>query len=87
MKYVKKPVVIEALKFDGTLSSYSTIAEAFGSDSINCVGIEPDLYLNISTMEGVMVAMAGDYIIKGVIGELYPCKPEVFHATYSKVEE
>ena len=41
----------------------------------------------ISTLEGVMIALLGDYIIQGVKGELYPCKPDIFEATYEEVEK
>ena len=92
MRYRKKPVEIDAIRFDGTVESYDKIVKEFDCKSIkyvsdtayfNCstLGI-----LNIPTMEGTMVALPGDFIIKGGIGELYPCKPEVFHATYGKVE-
>lgn len=43
--------------------------------------------LKIITLEGTMTANIGDYIIKGVSGEFYPCKPDIFHKTYEKVEE
>ena len=78
-KYRKKPVVIEALKYDG-----SNIEEA-----IDFIG--EDAYfkdsLIIETLEGKMRADIGDYIIKGVNGEFYPCKPEIFSKTHEEVIE
>ncbi|MCM3704056.1 hypothetical protein M3216_32435, partial [Paenibacillus macerans] len=48
---------------------------------------ERGTFMQIKTLEGVMQANSGDYIIKGVQGEIYPCKPDIFEATYEKVEE
>ena len=86
-KYRKKPVVIEAVEWNG---ANSLITETFMKD---CDGAYID-YSNkklgevvIPTLEGVMRANVGDYIIKGVNGEFYPCKPDIFHKTYEKVEE
>lgn len=82
-KYRKKPVVIEAMRFDG----YNGLDIcAFTGQSI------PDtMFLNrkirISTLEGTMEAAPGDYIIKGVKGEFYPCKPDIFAATYEAVDD
>ena len=80
MKYRKKPVVIEAIRFIG--SNYEEIREFIGQNTL-C----SDLSIVISTLEGDMVAQKGDYIIKGVQGEFYPCKPDIFAETYEKMEE
>jgi hypothetical protein len=86
MKYRKKPVVIEAVEWTG---ANTKICETFMKD---CEGayISYDNYLLgevvIPTLEGVMKARAGDFIIKGVNGEFYPCKPDIFEKTYDKVE-
>lgn len=80
MKYRKKPVVIEAIRFIG--SNYEEIREFIGQNTL-C----SDLSIVISTLEGDMVAQKGDYIIKGVQGEFYPCKPDIFAETYEKTEE
>ncbi|MED0737871.1 hypothetical protein [Aneurinibacillus thermoaerophilus] len=80
-KYRKKPVVIEAIEtFNGM-----DIAElkAFAGDAFI---ITKDGYF-IRTLEGDMRIDAGDYIIKGVKGEFYPCKPDIFEATYERVDE
>lgn len=79
MKYRKKPVIIDAVLFDGTLVSVEnfpgfTCSQDFGSKTIQ-----------IETLEGVMTASPGDYIIKGIKGEFYPVKPDIFEATYEIV--
>ncbi len=79
-KYKKKPVVIEVIRFIG--SNYEEIREFIGENTL-C----SDLSIVISTLEGDMVAQKGDYIIKGVQGEFYPCKPDIFNATYEVVSE
>jgi hypothetical protein len=79
-RYVKKPVVIEAVRWDG-----SNLAEV--------QQFNPDCYWNFGaqklcmpTLEGYMYAAKGDYIIRGVKGEFYPCKPDIFERTYGEVE-
>ncbi|MDG4980299.1 hypothetical protein OGZ39_01305 [Lactococcus lactis] len=87
MKYRKKPVVIEAWKFNKEKWN-SEISQAKLSDSYPMVllsiigGFKPV----IETLEGDMVVSDGDYIIQGVNGEYYPCKPDIFHKTYEVVE-
>lgn len=83
-KYRKKPVVIEAFKL-GTdekppwFTATLFIGVLEGGRQVGwCV---------IPTLEGEMRGEWGDYIIKGIKGELYPCKPDIFEATYEKVEE
>ena len=80
-KYTKKPVTIEAIQWtgDNVDEMYSFIKNYDFSFS----GKE----LNIKTLEGVMTASIGDYIIKGVHGEYYSCKPDIFEETYQAVEE
>jgi len=73
-KYRKKPVVIEAVQYDGTFP----LAFLNGDERVRGCGD----YLEIVTLEGVMRANIGDWIIRGVAGELYPCKPSIFEATY-----
>lgn len=84
MKYRKKPVVIEAVQWDGKLQTIEKLLE--GS---TCKSVEQDLCdpaLVIETMEGKMRAEVGDWIIRGVKGELYPCKPDIFVATYESAD-
>ncbi|MFD2172395.1 hypothetical protein [Tumebacillus lipolyticus] len=76
-KFRKKPVEIEAIQYDG--GNADEIA-AFVGDASPKLNID-DQYA-IATLEGVMLANVGDWIIKGVQGEFYPCKPDVFAATY-----
>lgn len=79
-KYKKKPVVIEAIRFIG--SNYEEIREFIGKNTL-C----SDLSIVIPTLEGDMVAQKGDYIIKGIQGEFYPCNPDIFEETYEEVSE
>ncbi len=82
-KYRKKPVVVEAMQFtDETKSQVHTWVTCNTAADFNAKG-EP--ILKIQTLEGVMVASFGDYVIKGIKGEFYPCKPDIFEATYEKV--
>mgnify|MGYP001335053347 FL=1 len=81
-KYRKKPVVIEAVQFNGRNSA--DIHEFCGDKVREPVGKD---YLEIETLEGIHIASPGDYIIKGIKGEFYPCKPDIFEMTYEKVEE
>lgn len=95
MKYRKKPVVIEAFKFDGDLINkdghyycpdWAQKAHEEGTlyyDSID----GPPVELFIKTLEGHMHCEVGDYLIRGIKGELYPCKPDIFEATYEPVSE
>jgi hypothetical protein len=97
MRYRKKPVVIEAVRFDhymlglpasdvaGPGAIWSWITNSGGV----CVLAQTDgpAYLIIHTLEGPMKADIGDWIIKGVAGEFYPCKPDIFAATYEPVED
>ena len=87
-KYRKKPVVIEAKQWNGELDS--------GRQSIQFRRDWPTFYygllkgnsgLIIETLEGDHLAMRGDYIIQGVQGEFYPCKPDIFEATYEAVKD
>jgi len=85
MKYRKKPVVIEAEQF-----TEQNADRAFNFIRCNCY---PDTDSNgnktikIQTLEGEMTATLGDFIIKGVQGEFYPCKPDIFEQTYEKLED
>ena len=76
-KYRKKPVVIEAVQFTG--ANWAEI-QAFAGMDVQLDDIA--VLLKIPTLEGVMQADKGDWIIRGIKGELYPCKPDIFAATY-----
>lgn len=92
-RYRKKPVEIEAMQFDGTVASGLEIeAWASGTGRENdSVRFSPMLFIGhprfieVHTPEGIMQGYEGDWIIKGVAGEFYPCKPDIFAATYEKV--
>lgn len=79
-KYRKKPVTIEAIQWDG--KNLSEIDNFMGRIFEN-----KEIILVIHTLEGDMEASVGDYIIKDVNGEFYPCKPDVFAKTYEEVTE
>lgn len=85
MKYRKKPVVIEAVKFNGTITQelrdFLEDIEFHYQQTIG--GITRFI---ITTLEGDMRVSVGDYIIKGINGEFYPCKPDIFEKTYEKVD-
>lgn len=84
-KYRKKPVVIEAIKFVDDAAVITKISGWVGDEIRIDYGQEPPI-LKIATLEGMMQAMPGDYIIKGVNGEFYPCKPDIFEKTYEGAE-
>lgn len=90
MKFRKKPVVIEAVQFNGFEGTdWQHLPEdlsIFSKDisAMECVG-NKTIALSIKTWEGTMTASMGDWIIRGVKGEAYPCKPDIFEQTYEKV--
>lgn len=92
-RYRKKPVVIEAMIQDGTRSGAHAVESwargTVGGASFHRTGKEfvPDgeWHVYIPTLEGVMTAKPGDYVIKGVHGEFYPCDPEIFAKTYEEL--
>lgn len=88
IKYKKKPVIIEALQFksDMSVKDLNDLIDFIGMRNIIDIGRD-NLYLTIRTLEGNMTASSGDYIIKGIQGEFYPCKLDIFEKTYDKVEE
>lgn len=87
-KFRKKPVVIEAFRLDYDVMPDWFEDEAFRDDGKVLLHDELDgLHADIYTLEGWHYAKAGDYIIRGVKGELYPCKADIFEMTYEKVEE
>jgi hypothetical protein len=89
-KYRKKPVIIEAERFDGTEESADRLTEKY-PNQIKKMSLQngpfAGVVLYIQTLEGTLLASAGDYIIEGVKGEVYPCKPDIFEETYEKVED
>ena len=96
MKFRKKPVVIDAHQLpippiDGSTNDAHealvwTFMEFCGTVGFEDFTSERDGAIAIKTLEGTMEASPGDWIIKGVKGEFYPCKPDIFAATYELVE-
>lgn len=85
-EYRKKPVVINAVQFLDTPESREDIQELIDCSRTTAGIVGPDARgLAIETLEGTMTASIGDWIIQGVAGELYPCKPDIFELTYEKV--
>ena len=80
MRYRKKPVVVEAIQYNG---KNKVEIQLF----MNMYLDQTSKGLKIPTLEGDMFASVGDYIIKGVQGEFYPCKPDIFEQTYELVGE
>lgn len=78
MKYRKLPVVIEAVEWDGSTEAAEEILRL----GLRSIEQNEDRTLTIHTLEGNMTASLGDFIIRGVKGETYPCKPDIFAATY-----
>lgn len=90
--YRKKPVVIQAVRNDGTWKPIIDFLDATGHGRVP-LGFRPkvdrnsdDGSLNVHTLEGVMRCDVGDWLINGVQGELYPCKPDVFEQTYEPAD-
>lgn len=95
MKYRKKPVVIEAIQLK--VDNFDEVCDFMGGTPVPKHNLdfgidehgntnEPYLGVYIETLEGKMLASYGDYIIKGVNGEFYPCKPDIFEKTYDEVD-
>ena len=93
-KYKKKPVIIEAFQYDGDLidakGSYYVpdwAVKAYQDGTMFFAkSTESPSELFIKTLEGYHHVSVGDYVIKGIQGELYPCKPDIFEQTYEKAE-
>lgn len=87
-QYRKKPVIIEAVKFNGL--NPTEIKDFVGDNcevEIYDNGVTPPVaHIVIHTLEGDMEVNNGDYVIKGVKGEFYPCKPDIFEQTYESIE-
>lgn len=88
-RFRKKPVVIEAARLTSDVLAAVEVAKWCGGVIANYREADYDDYfdgIDIVTLEGTMRADLGDWIIKGVQGEFYPCKPAIFSATYEPVE-
>lgn len=84
-KYRKKPIEIEAIIWKGDNYNDVCVFVGFKPDSIHVTGTK-GVRLEIPTLEGYIYASEGDYIIKGIKNELYPCKPDIFEMTYEEVK-
>ena len=93
-QYRKRPVVIEAVRWTGMNSEEISLfvnkeLKYYVDENRSTAYIAgqgpPICVIEIPTLEGVMKALSGDYIIKGVNGEFYPCKPDIFEKTYEPV--
>jgi hypothetical protein len=82
-KFRKRPVEIEAMRYDGTPATCRPIHDWLGLEH---TGTDCDAGIYIDTLEGQMHVSVGDYVIRGVQGEFYPCKPDIFDATYERAE-
>ena len=91
MKFRKKPVVIEAWQWDSTPEKFGELmmvpgfAESWAAHDVSANRKEIP-YLRIKTLEGTLTVSNSDWIIKGVKGEFYPCKSDIFEMTYEKLE-
>jgi hypothetical protein len=85
MKFRKKPVMIEAVQWTGTKAAFDAIL-AIGLTDWKPGEIGSDTF-TIQTLEGDHLARKGDWIIRGVQGEFYPCKPDIFAQTYEPAED
>lgn len=99
-KFRKKPVVIEAIRWTGSNIDEALKFIADGHDNFDHLPKDPNSVqkgsgvgftpptgeLHIPTLEGTHIAKPGDMIIRGVKGEFYPCKPDIFEATYEEVK-
>lgn len=84
-RYRKKPVEIEAFQFDG--HNYDRLAVWMGDAPTRMQSPADTLDMYIDTLEGTMHVSPGDWVIRGVKGEFYPCKPDIFDATYFESPE
>ena len=86
MKFRKKPVVIEAMQWDGSVESIQAIQNTFGFDVEYYVD-DDEITVYCITLEGELNVSPNDWIIKGINGELYPRKPDIFEELYEPVTE
>lgn len=82
-RFRKKPIVIEAVRFTGR--NYQTVFDFIGDGAVGKHSSSGRIYL--PTLEGTMEVSPGDWVIRGVKGEYYPCKPDIFETSYEPVED
>lgn len=85
-EFRKKPVTIEAIQW--VVSNHSEVKKFLGDDCVAFLSKHSSkpAHVSIRTLEGTIYAAPGDYIIRGIAGEHYPCKPDIFAETYEAVE-
>lgn len=85
MRFVKKPIMIDAVRVeDILLGNFDPISENW---CFSTLIVRKTQHVEIKTLEGIMIGHFHDWIIKGIQGELYPCKSDIFEATYEKIAE
>lgn len=91
MKFRKKPIVIEAVQIKKGMPYPNWLIDAIKLDKVTVFhlsfGVDIPAFAKIETLEGTMRGDDGDWIIQGVKGELYPCRDDIFRATYEPVED
>ena len=83
---IERKFIVTDSTFKESADRIMEIHEFLGGDTMR-INYEDNPYIKIETLEGTMKASVGDYIIKGVNGEFYPCKPDIFEKTYEEVAE
>lgn len=91
-RFRKKPVEVDAIQWTGenilAITEFMRPQEPVYVNNLSHMKFtNADDLVGIQTLEGLMVASKGDWIIRGIAGELYPCKPDIFAATYDAVDE
>jgi hypothetical protein len=89
MKFRKKPIVVEAEQYCGPETIYIEAEKPVLPSGVEwsfCGGQDFRLWPAITTLEGKMIVSPNDWVITGVKGEVYPCKPDIFEATYEAAE-
>ena len=84
-KFIKKPVKVEAVQF--TKDSKDEVFNFVTCNKTATHDVEGNPILQIQTLEGWHKASLGDWVIKGIKGEFYPCKPDIFDLTYEEVKQ
>lgn len=82
--FIKKPVTVQAIQLTG--DNWEAVADFVGKDVLFTLDSFGKPYLIINTLEGAHNAFVGDWIIRGVKGEFYPCKPDIFELTYEETD-
>lgn len=85
-RFRKKPVEIEAFQFDGRSNTDPSVPPWFVEAVLDRKVVAFPEHIEIHTLEGVMRAYRGEWIIKGVQNEIYPCKPDIFEMTYEAID-